>query len=584
LCRLARTGVLAAALTAAGVLVPDRIVGQSGFGQALAREPVNLRIIAFNDFHGHLEPGDNAVLVPHPDDPARRVALRSGGAAYLARRIDELRASRRNSVVVSSGDLIGASPLSSGLFHDEPTIEVMNAIGIDLNAVGNHEFDHGAAELQRIIRGGCRSDSDGVRASCASRDGNYEGARFAFIAANVHGRDGQPLFAPALVREIDGVRVGFIGAVTRSTPGIVRADGVAGLRFGAEAAAINAAATALRAAGVQALVAVIHEGGETDGSYDDCANPRGAIFDIERALDSTIDIVLSAHTHRGYNCRIGERLVIQAASFGRLVSVIDLTLDPTTGKIVRSATQARNLPVPNGLDEDARLREAYPPLTPHAGVAKIVEHYRQRAAPLAERTVGRLAATFDRNATAGGDHALGRLIADAQLAATRAAGAEIAFTNPGGIRTELKPRTDGRVTYADLYAAQPFGNTLVTLTLNGAQLRTLLEQQWGAGGRLRILQPSRGLTYAWDPSRPAGERIVASSLRLNGRTIDADQRLRVTVNDFLVSGGDGFRVLREGSEVTGGPLDIDALAEHVRRLSSAEPLRPDRQARITRVE
>jgi 5'-nucleotidase len=203
---------------------------------------------------------------------------------------------------------------------------------------------------------------------------------------------------------------------------------------------------------------------------------------------------------------------------------------------------------------------------------------------LAERTVGRLAATFDRNATAGGDHALGRLIADAQLAATRAAGAEIAFTNPGGIRTELKPRADGRVTYADLYAAQPFGNTLVTLTLSGAQLRTLLEQQWGAGGRVRFLQPSRGLTYAWDPSRPTGERIVASSLRLDGRPIDADQRLRVTVNDFLVSGGDGFRVLREGSEVTGGPLDIDALADHVRRLSASEPLRPDRQARITRVD
>jgi 5'-nucleotidase len=549
------------------------------------QDAVPVRIIAINDFHGHLEPGDNAVQVPDPDNPARTVSLRSGGAAHLAARIRQLRAEQTHSVVVSSGDLIGASPLISGLFLDEPTIEVMNAIGLDLNAVGNHEFDRGAQELLRIVGGGCRSDSVGESVSCASPSRAYTGARFPFIAANIDDREGRPLFLPAVVRNFDGVKVGFIGAVTRRTPGIVQPAGIAGLRFSGEAQAINAAAVQLRRQGVKAIVAVIHEGGDADGGFNDCDNPRGEIFSIERQLDPEVDVVLSAHTHRGYRCVIKDRLVIQGASFGRLVSVVDLSIDRTNGDVMRDRTRARNVPVPNGLSDEARLQAAYPVLPPDPEVAAIVAHYRERSAPLANRPVGQLVSVFDRNATAGGDHALGRLIADAQLAATREQGAVIAFTNSGGIRTDLRPHSEqGTVTYGDLYAAQPFGNALVTVTLTGLQLRTLLEQQWSARNaeRPRILQPSRGFSYAWDPARPAGERVVADSMRLNGRAIAADGNYRVTVNSFLADGGDGFRVLRDGRDAVGGPLDIEALVTYVRRESVDQPLRPARSARIER--
>lgn len=551
-----------------------------------AAQRVPVRIIAINDFHGHLEPGDNTIAVPDPADPASTVLLRSGGAAFLATRISQLKAEQPRNVVVSAGDLVGASPLTSGLFHDEPTIEVMNAIGLDLSALGNHEFDHGVPHLLRLANGGCQPQPIANRQSCAGVDGKFAGARFAFVAANVLSRDSeQPIVAAMWIKTIDGVRIGFIGAVTRATPGIVVPSGVAGVRFVAEAKALNQYAKELQAQGVQAIVAVVHEGGEAEGGYDACRNPRGAIFDIARELDSAIDIVLSAHTHRGYNCVIDGRVVIQAASYGRLVSVVDIDIDRASGDVVRERTRARNVPVPNGTRTSYRLRAAYPPLDPDPKVEAIVEHYRKLAAPLAQRPVGRIVAEFDRRASAGGDNALGRLIADAQLAVTRNHGAQLAFTNPGGLRTDLRASGgDGVVIYADAFASQPFGNSLVTVTLTGAQLKQMLEQQWSATRpeRARILQPSRGFTYAWQASGTHGHRVVADSMRLDGRAIEADQTYRVTVNNFLADGGDGFRVLREATDRAAGPIDVDALTEYLSAASAARPLAPDRAPRISR--
>lgn len=544
---------------------------------------VPVRIIAFNDFHGHLEAGDNAIDVPDPADAAGTRPLRVGGAPHLATLVARLRAEQPRHVVVSTGDLVGASPLISGLFHDEPTIEVMNAIGIDVNVVGNHEFDQGVDELRRLAHGGCRPSTNGPRRSCQRP--NYAGARFAFLAANVLDRaTDQPIFAPSFVKTIDGVRVGFIGVVTRSTPGIVVPGGIAGVRFLGEARVLNEQARALQAQGIQAIVAVVHEGGDADGGFNDCRHPRGAIFEIERELDPAIDVVLSAHTHRGYNCQVDGRTVIQGASFGRLVSVVDLEIDRATGDVVRAQTRARNIPVANGADGDARLSEAYPPLPADPAVAAIVAEYRTAAAPLADQAVGRIAATFERRAGAGGDSALGRLIADAQLAATRSSGAQVAFTNPGGVRTSLHAsRPDGTVTYADAYLVQPFGNSLVTLTLTGAELKTLLEQQWSAARpeRARILQPSEGFTYEWDSRRPHGTRV--DNIRLNGRAIAPDADVRITVNSFLASGGDGFRVLRDGRDRVGGPLDIEAFTAYLAQESVVRPLAPTSAPRVRRL-
>ena len=557
---------------------------------AASAQNVALRIIAINDFHGHLEPADNTIAVSDPANPERTVPLRAGGAAFLAARINQLKAEQPRHVIVSAGDLVGASPLTSALFHDEPTIEVMNAIGVEISALGNHEFDRGIAHLLRLANGGCQSQSAAKYQTCAGVDGHFAGARFTFLAANVLSRESErPIVAPTRVKNIDGVRVGFIGAVTRSTPGIVVSSTVAGIRFVDEAKAINHYAKELQAQGVQAIVAVVHEGGDADGGYDACRNPRGPIFDIARELDQAVDIVLSAHTHRGYNCLLDGRVIIQAASYGRLVSVIDIELDRSTGKMVRERTLARNVPVPNGVKTGYALRAAYPPLAPDPKVGAIVEHYAKLATPLAQKPIGHIAANFDRRPSAGGDSALGRLVADAHLAATRTHGAQIAFTNPGGLRADLRASgPNGLVTYSDAFLSQPFENTLVTLTLSGSQLKEMLEQQWSTRSianrpaRGRMLQPSQGFAYTWRSSGTHGERIVADSMRLDGRPIELTATYRLTVNNFLAAGGDGFRVLREGTDRVGGPVDVDALISHLSTASPARPLAPDRTPRISR--
>ena len=550
-----------------------------------ARDHVAVRLIAFNDFHGHLEAVDNAIAVPDPRDRSQQSLLRTGGIAYLASAVRQLRSEQPASLLLSTGDLIGASPLVSALFRDEPTIEVMNALGLDLNAVGNHEFDHGVVELRRQIAGGCASEPRGAAATCAGVGNTYDGARFPFIAANVEeAATGAPLLAPFVVRNVGGVRLGFIGAVTRSTPAIVMPDGIRGWRFLPEAAAINRYARQLREQGVNAIVAVVHEGGDADGGFDSCDNPRGAIFDIVRALDPAIDVVLSAHTHRGYNCRIGDRVVIQGASFGRLLSVIDLQIDPATGTVDRQRTRARNLPVANGLGADPTLDKAWPPYPADREIATIVSHYRTRVAPVADRPAGRIAEAFERWPAEQGDSPAGRLIADAHLSATRGSGAEVAFTNAGGIRSNLRPRAgDGAVTYGDVFTMQPFGNTLVTMTLNGAQFKALLESQWrGQPARPNFLQPSSSLTYVWREDAPAGARVVEESIRIDGRPWQRDDRYRVTVNSYLAAGGDRFHIFSEGIDRNGGPLDVDALAQYLMKASDKSPLAVDARPRIVR--
>jgi len=550
-----------------------------------ARELVAVRLIAFNDLHGHLEPGDNSIPVADPRDAAQSIALRTGGVAHLATAVRKLRAEQSASVLISTGDLIGASPLVSALFRDEPTIEVANALGLELNAVGNHEFDHGVAELRRLIAGGCATEPRGAASTCAGATRTYDGARFPFIGANIEdSATGAPLLQPFVVRQIGGVRIGFIGAVTRSTPTVVMPAGIRGWRFSAEAPALNRYARQLRAEGVNAIVAVVHEGGDADGGFDGCDNPRGVIFDIVRALDPAIDVVLSAHTHQAYNCRIDGRVVIQGASFGRLLSVVDLQIDRASGTVAREQTRARNVPVANGLGPDAALNAAWPPYPADAQVASIVDYYRGRVAPLADRPVGRIAGVFERLPPEQGDSAAGRLIADAHLAATRGNGAQIAFTNTGGIRANLRPRAPGgTVTYGDVFTMQPFGNTLVTMTLTGAQLKALLESQWRRNAaRPRFLQPSSTLSYAWRDDAPVGARVIEESISVDGQPWRREATYRVTVNSYLAAGGDRYDLFLDGTERSGGPLDVDALAQYLSEQSAKAPLAVDTQQRIVR--
>ena len=562
-------------------------------------EPVTVRLIAFNDLHGHLESTGLTLPWPDPADKSKVHRLHAGGAAHLAGLVQSLRAGARHHLTLSGGDMIGATPLVSALFFHESTIEVANRMGVDIGVLGNHEFDAGQDELLRIQNGGCAPNkADSPFVSCAL--GRFEGAKFQMFAANVRKADDVPLFPASVVREFGGIRVGFIGAVTKLTPNIVVPSGVAGLKFLEEAASINAEAQRLKAQGVEALVAVIHEGGETGTpglpmEWNDvgCPRPRGEIFEIVRRLTQDVDLVFSAHTHQGYRCLVDGRPVLQATSSGRGVSVADIVLDPKTRDIDRTRTTHRNLPVFNERS-DAALREAIIAAEPAPwaqalrearpvqAVAQRVAEYAQAAQPRAQRPVGRIGGNFERAART--DASAGRLVADAQWLATRSpqlGGAELALMNPGGVRTDLRcpaapPCT---VTYGDVFAMQPFGNSLVVMTLTGAELKQLLEDQQRPGRNSpHYLIPSSSLTYSWNASAPHGQRV--RDLRVGGVPVEPARDVRLTVNSFLAEGGDGVSMLTRGRQRLGGALDLDALVAH---LSSASPS-PDPVPRVRWVD
>ena len=502
--------------------------------------PVTVKILAINDFHGHLKPPPGGIRITDPDHPEKTVDVPAGGAEHLATAVATLRAQNPNHVFVAAGDLVGASPLLSALFHDEPTVQALSAMGLEISAVGNHEFDKGAAELLRLQRGGCAAD--GCRGPAP-----FTGAGFHYLAAStVDTASGKTLLPAYEVRRFQGIPVAFIGLALKGTPGIVVPSGVAGLEFRDEAETVNALVPGLRAQGIEAIVVLIHEGGFPSGGYNECPGISGPIVDIVKKLDKAVDLVISGHTHRAYNCRIDGRLVTSADKYGTLLTQIDLTLDPATHDV--TAAQADNVIV-------RTAQFAKDPVQ-----TQLIAAYEAVAQPLAERVVGRIAQPLPREGNAAGESPLGRVIADAQLAATRDAGAQVAFMNEGGIRAALAA---GLARYEDLFNVQPFYNNLVTMTLTGAQVQQLLEQQWAGQARPRMLQVSAGFGYAWDAARPVGQRVVPGSLTLHGRPLAAGDTLRATVNGFLASGGDGFVVLPQGTERRTGMMDIDALEAYV---------------------
>ncbi|HEX7062165.1 MAG TPA: bifunctional metallophosphatase/5'-nucleotidase [Woeseiaceae bacterium] len=498
---------------------------------------VELQILAINDFHGNLSP-------PAPE---------LGGAAWLAAHLRRAERAVPNTVIVSAGDLVGASPLVSGLFHDEPSIMAANLFGLDFNAAGNHEFDEGSAELLRMQNGGAREGGDP----------HFRGADFRILAANVVvDASGDTLLPAYAIESYGGVPVAFIGLPLQDTPSVVVASGVAGLTFGDEAATINRLVSEIRAQGVEAIVVLIHQGGyPEDGSEDECKGFAGPIIDIVRRTDPAVDLFITGHTHRHYLCRIDGRPVTSAGSFGRWYTRIEARLAPRTGDLTVVSTD--NVPVTHDV-------------VPAADVAALVADYRARAQAVSQSVVGTITADITEEPNAAGGNRLGALIADAQLAATRDAGAVVAFMNPGGIRTDLLyeaagAERDGEVTFAEISATQPFGNTLVTMTLTGAQIDTLLEQQWVGQQAPNMLMPSAGFSYAFSRSAPDGERVAPGAVEIGGMPIQPDGEYRVTVNSFLAGGGDGFPVLKEGTERVEGIVDIDALRAYLREHSPVAP-------------
>jgi 5'-nucleotidase len=524
--------------------------------------PVDLRILAINDFHGNLKPPAGGIRIDDANDKGRKTAVPAGGAEQMATLVKQLRDGHSNNVFVAAGDLIGASPFLSAMFHDEPTIESLSMMGLAISSVGNHEFDEGKDELLRMQNGGCHQEG------CKAPH-RFDGATFHYLAASTFLKDsGKTLFPPYEIRTFDGIPVAFIGLTLKGTAGIISPAAAAGLEFRDEADTVNALVPELKAKGVEAIVVLIHEGGTPTGDYNECPGISGPIVDIVKRFDKAVDVVISGHTHQAYICEIDGRLVTSADKFGTLVTAIDLKLNPATRDVI-SAT-AGNTIVRKNLAKDPEQ-------------TALIESYEKVAAPIADRRAGTITATLSRVPNLSGESVLGDIVADAQLAATRSetdGGAVMAFTNPGGIRTDIAMKDGGAVSYADMFAAQPFRNRLVTLTLTGAQIRDMLEQQWRDPARPRILQVSKGFSYSWDAAKPYGERVVAASLKLNGAAIDPVKSYRVTVNDYLALGGDGFAALKDGSAKQYGIYDDEALFAF---FGANSPVTPGAPTRISRV-
>ena len=533
-------------------------------GMAPPSAPVAVKILAINDFHGNLKPSAGGIKIKDPQDPSKIITVAAGGAEHLHTAVRQLQAGSPNHVFVAAGDLIGASPLLSALFHDEPSVEALSLMGLEISAVGNHEFDGGITELLRKQNGGCHP-KDGCRGPAP-----FKGASYQYLAASTWDvKAGKTVLPAYKIKSFQGIPMAFIGLTLKGTPDIVTPSGVAGLRFDDEAETVNKLVPELRAQGVEAIAVLIHEGGVPTGGYNECPGISGPIVDIVKKLDKAVDLVISGHTHRAYTCQIDGRLVTSGDKYGTLITDIDIQLDPKTRDVI--SAKANNVIVRTDAFAKAPAQTA------------LIGAYEKLSAPLVNRVVGSISATISREQNSAGATPMGQLIADAQLAATSApdkGAAVISLMNLGGVREALTRRASGEVTYGDVFTVQPFSNNLVTLTLTGDQIRRVIEQQFRTTTRDEFLQVSKGFSYSWDAQRPIGSRVLPESLKLNGQPLDPKADYRVTISSFLVSGGDSFRVFTEGRDVLTGIMDIDALEQYLAANPNIAPPVLDRVQRL----
>jgi 2',3'-cyclic-nucleotide 2'-phosphodiesterase (5'-nucleotidase family) len=602
--------VAVAAMAATGLALT------SGTSTAAKNGPtMDIQLLSFNDFHGNLEPpggSSGRLVIDHKIDSATGKVVDVttdsltpagvGGVEYLSSKLAEARKGHPYSLTVAAGDLIGASPLLSGAFHDEPTIEAMNNLKLDVSSVGNHEFDEGYKELQRMATGGCIDDGAGLNNQDSCPGGKtFSGANFDYLAANVVYQGTDKTILPAYaIKNIKGAKIGFIGMTLHDTPTIVTAAGVAGLQFKDEVETANALVPVLRAQGVKAIVVLIHQGG-TPGqqtwydqnnkpytvspSYDAaCANGSSLAADspilpIAERLDPAIDMIVSGHTHQPYVCSVPDpagqqRMVTSASSFGRLFTDTELTYDRRTQDIVRTSVKSQNMLVTRDGTKDATQ-------------TALIARYKELVKPIASKVIGHITEDVTRTQNAAGESQLGDLIADAQLAdpsvVTGGQTPVIAFMNPGGIRSDLTAASSswgeptGDVTFEEAFTVQPFNNYLVSLDLTGAQIKQLLTEQWSglnSGTNRKILPVSAGFSYSY-----SGTTLDESSVKLNGTQIANGTTYRIVTNNFLQGGGDNFPTMAQGKNVYFGGLDIDAFANY---LTAHSPYTPATLTRITK--
>lgn len=573
-------GVAALAMAAAPSFAGDGNHGNGKGGQHASPKAagplLDIQLLSFNDFHGNLEAPSGSsgrVVVGQHFDPVEEKTVgetvNAGGVEYLATHLAQARQGHKNSLTVAAGDIVGASPLLSAAFHDEPTILAMNKLGLDVTSVGNHEFDEGYKEIQRLQNGGCIDDGDGENNQNSCPTGSFPGASFDILAANVIEKSSGKTILPAYtIKNVNGAKIAFIGMTLKDTPNIVTAAGVAGLTFTDEVETANKLVPVLKKKNVNAIVVLIHQGGvptnpifdSTCGNGGDLNPGASPIIDIAKKLDPAIDMVISGHTHQPYVCNIPDpagqpRLVTSASSFGRLFTETDLKYDRRTNDIVRASVKGSNVIVTRDVPADPAQ-------------TALISQYQEFVKPIASKVIGHITKDVTADSSAAGESQLGDLIADAQLAdpsvVTNGAKPVIAFMNPGGIRADLTyanspyGEAPGDVTFSEAFTVQPFSNYLVSLTLTGAQIKDLLNEQWSGTNaeRRKILQVSEGFQYSYSGT-------TLGEVTLDGKPLDDNASYRVVTNNFLQGGGDGFPTFTKGTNVYYGGVDIDAFASYL---------------------
>ncbi|MEN8654768.1 bifunctional metallophosphatase/5'-nucleotidase [Streptomyces sp. 21So2-11] len=589
----------AAGLATVGALVAAMPAGaQDGGRQHKPSRTVDVQLLSFNDLHGNLEPpAGSAGTVNETQPDGTTKAIPAGGVEYLATSLRDARDGNRYSVTAAAGDMVGGSPLLSGLFHDEPTIEALNKLDLDVSAVGNHEFDEGSAELARLQNGGCHPVE-----GCFEKGKKFKGADFPYLAANVtREKTGKPILKPYTVWKKNGVKIGFIGVTLEGTPDIVTANGVKGLKFHDEIETVNKYAKELDRQGVKSIVALIHEGGSpASSSYNyDCDSPgagdgiSGPITDIAKGITPKVDALVTGHTHQAYVCTIPDpsgkpRMVTSASSFGKVYTDTTLTYDRRTKDIVRTSVKSsKSAKSVNHIVSRDQAKAA--------DMTSLIGRWNVLAAPVANRPQGFISADINGRGSTAPEKPLGDLIADAQLEGLAPAdkgGAQLAFMNPGGIRSDLVFKAsgsegDGVVTYGEAFTVQPFTNMMNVVDLTGAQLITALQQQVSGGNDAspKVLQVSKGFTYTLDMTKQGAARIDVASVKLNGVALDPAKTYRVAMNEFLAGGGDGFAVFKEHKNKLVGASDLDLFNAYLAANSSAaKPIAPPAADRITVVK
>ncbi|SEN63447.1 5'-nucleotidase [Mesobacillus persicus] len=493
-----------------------------------------IQLLAINDLHGQL-------------NVTRRVGGKPAGrvdylAAYLKQRQAE---NEKNTLLIHTGDMVGASPPVSALLQDEPTIRILNKLNFDIGTVGNHEFDEGRNELQRLIQGGTHEQT-----------GDFAGSEFPWVVANVVDENtGNPVLPPYKVIKVNGMPIAFIGVVYSETPSIVVPSGVAGLKFTDEVEAINRYIPELKEQGVRSIIVLAHNPGSSSVNGD---NPSGELVDIANGVDDEVDIIYGAHNHAYMNSMVDNKLLVQSYSYGTAFSDVDIEIDPKTKDIVTKRAEIITT-FQGGMEPDPEISD-------------LLTNYEAAVEPIVNRVVGSAATHLTALRNDNGESVMGNLVADAQRQAMKT---DIALMNPGGIRADID---EGDITWGEVYTVQPFNNDLVKMTMTGQQIRDVLNQQWGTN--TTMLQIS-GFTYTWDGRQPSGQRIVSIQLP-DGSEMDSNQTYTVTANSFLAGGGDGFTVFTKAQNKEIGPVDLDALVDFIS--NQPQPFSYSIDDRIQKVE